>query len=129
MNEDVLQEALGLLSKQCLENVRWESDRICGEINMESAGRLILSVPYEDGWTVLVNGEETEGELFGDCLMAFDLEPGQYRIEMHYVPKGFYAGIGVSAVSVAVFLGMVGLRRYLHGCKMRRREIAKGAVS
>ncbi|MGN0168219.1 MAG: YfhO family protein [Acetatifactor sp.] len=111
MDEEVLYDALHLLSEQHMEKVEWESDRISGEITMQTAGRLILSIPYEDGWKIFINGEEAEGELFGGCLMAFDLEPGEYRIEMHYVPKGFYAGIGVSVVSIAGFLALVLLRR------------------
>lgn len=111
MDENVLQEALAVLSAQHLENVEWESDRISGEITMRTAGRLILSVPYEDGWRVRINGEKAEGELFGGCLMAFDLEPGEYRIEMRYVPKGFYAGIAVSAAGIALFTAAMLLQR------------------
>ncbi len=119
LDETVLEEALQLLSEQHMENVEWESDRISGEISMQTAGRLILSVPYEDGWTVYMNGKKTVGELFGGCLMAFDLEPGEYRIEMHYVPKGFYAGIAVSVVSIGIFLVLVFLRRRKRNAKER----------
>lgn len=111
MDENVLHEALAVLSEQHLENVEWESDRISGEITMQTAGRLILSVPYEDGWKVRINGEKAEGELFGGCLVAFDLEPGAYRIEMHYVPQGLYAGIAVSVVSIALFTAVMLLYR------------------
>ena len=103
MDEAVLMEAIDLLSAQHLEDVSWESDRISGRISLDQAGRLILSVPYEDGWTVLINGQETEGSTFGGCLMAFDLEPGEYTIDMHYVPRGKWAGVAVSAVSLIVF--------------------------
>lgn len=103
LNETLLESVLERLSAQHLENVTWESDRITGEITMEEAGRLILTVPYEDGWTVLVNGRETEGTLFGGCLMAFDLEPGYYSFEMTYVPKGTWAGVAVSVVSITAF--------------------------
>ena len=50
-----------------------------------------------------INGEEVEPELFGGALMAFDLEAGEYVLEMHYVPYGRGAGIAVSVVSVAMF--------------------------
>ncbi len=111
MDETVLENALELLSQQHMEDVEWESDRICGELKLQGEGRLILSVPYEDGWTVHINGEKVEGELFGGCLMAFDLEPGEYRLEMHYVPEGLYAGIAVSAVSIGSFAGLTLLKR------------------
>ena len=103
MDEAVLDQALKVLSATHLENVSVSDDRISGDITMETAGRLILSVPYEAGWTVRINGEKTEGVLFADCLVAFDLEPGEYRLEMHYVPQGLYAGVAVSAVSIAIF--------------------------
>ncbi|MCI8544352.1 MAG: YfhO family protein [Lachnospiraceae bacterium] len=111
MDQEVLTEALEVLSEQHMEQVTWESDFLTGSIAMEKEGRLILSVPYEAGWQVLVNGQETEGELFGGCLMAFDLEPGEYRFEMKYVPQGSGAGIAVSMVSIAVFGAVTAMGR------------------
>ena len=111
MDREVLGQVLELLSAQHMEHVVWESDFLSGDITMAQAGRLILSVPYEAGWKVLVNGEEVEGALFGGCLMAFDLEPGEYRFEMKYVPEGSYAGAAVSAVSIVAFAMIQTIRR------------------
>ena len=111
MDEEVLWETLELLSAQHMEHVTWENDTLTGSIAMEEPGRLILSVPYEAGWEISVNGEETEGSLFGGCLMAFDLEPGEYRFEMKYVPEGSRAGILVSIGSILVFCGMTVMGR------------------
>ncbi len=111
MDEEVLKEALEILSARHMEDVVWKSDYIAGNIALEEAGRLILSVPYEDGWTVYVNGEETEGTLFGGCLMAFDLEPGEYAFEMKYVPKGSGAGMAVSGISIALFAAALFVRK------------------
>lgn len=120
MNEKALREALEILSARHLENVVWKSDRIEGELSLQEPGRLILSVPCEAGWTVLVNGEKTEPLTFGGCLMALDLEPGEYRLELSYVPAGTRAGLLVSAVSVAVFAAVM-----LIGGRMRRRRKEK----
>ena len=103
MDEEVLYEALEVLSAAQAENVVWESDYISCAISLQEAGRVVFSVPYEAGWRVVVNGEEKEGELFGGCLMAFDLEPGEYEFEMSYVPEGLGAGMAISAVSVFAF--------------------------
>lgn len=107
MNEDVLREAISALSAQHLENVSWESDRISGELTLQQEGRLILSVPYEAGWTVRINGKEAARTTFGGCLMAFDLEPGRYTLEMHYVPEGQWQGLAVSAGSLTVFAAVM----------------------
>ena len=111
MDEEVLEEALDILSRQHMENVSWESDKLSGELTLEQGGRLILSIPYEDGWTVLVNGKEMEHTTFGGCLMAFDLEPGEYYIEMRYIPAGLQAGILVSILSLGLFVGVMLWRR------------------
>lgn len=120
MNEKALREALEVLSARHLTNVVWESDRIEGELSLREPGRLILSVPCEAGWTVLVNGEKTEPLTFGGCLVALDLEPGEYRLEMSYVPAGTGAGLVVSAVSTAAFAAAM-----LIGGRMRRRRKEK----
>lgn len=104
MDAEVLKAALEKLAKNHLENVVYNSTHLTGQITMEEAGRLILSIPYEDGWYITVNGEETESASFGGSLIAFDLEPGEYTIEMEYTPEGQYAGIAVSVVSLGVFL-------------------------
>lgn len=116
MNTAVLGEALDRLSAQHMEDVVWGSDYIFGRITMESAGRLICSVPYEAGWQVLINGEETEGAAFGGCLMAFDLEPGEYELEMKYVPEGAEAGVAVSAVSILIFGVLLTVRKKREKC-------------
>lgn len=111
MDQAVLWEALELLSARHMEDVEWKNDTLTGSLKLAEAGRVILSVPYEAGWQVRVNGEEARGELFGGCLMAFDLEPGEYRFEMKYVPEGSGAGIMVSIMSIAAFCGITALRR------------------
>ncbi len=115
LDESVLEEALAVLSGDCLEETDWGSDALSGRISLDESRRLILSVPYEDGWTVWINGEKAEGELFGGCLMAFDLEAGEYEIVMKYRPAGDVAGIVVTVISIAVFVGITVLKRRYSG--------------
>ncbi len=107
MNEELLGEVLEKLSQQHLTQVEYDSTHVSGELTLTEAGRLILSIPYENGWTVLLNGEEVEPALFGGTLMAFDLEPGEYKLNMSYVPEGKYAGVAVSVISVVIFAGLL----------------------
>lgn len=104
MDEEVLERALTVLSQNCLKEVAYDSTHISGSLSLEEPGRLILSVPYEAGWTVTVNGAEREPELFGECFLSLDLEAGEYEIALEYVPQGRNAGILVSIGSLGVFL-------------------------
>lgn len=124
MNEQLLKKVIDKLSAQYMTNVEYDSTHLSGDLKMPERGRLILSIPYEDGWRITVNDEETEPALFGEVLMAFDLEAGEYHIEMHYVPTGKWAGIIVSIVSVGIFaLIMIGSRML----ERRRKNIKNNA--
>ena len=107
LNEEVLAQAVERLTKEHLENVQMDSTHISGTLNLKEAGRLILSVPYEKGWTVEIDGENVEPETFGDALMAFDLEAGEHTIKMRYVPDGWKIGVLVSVGSVLLLVGCV----------------------
>ena len=111
LDEDVLREVMEKLSRQHLEVTKMESDKIGGTITMEERGRLVLSIPAEKGWRVTVNGEKTEPQTFGGCLMAFDLEPGTYEIQMKYIPQGLIPGVIISVLCIAAFAGILAGRR------------------
>lgn len=104
MDQAVLMQALAVLGASHLEQVSFDSTHISGEITLKEPGRLILSVPYEKGWTVMLDGEETEPGLFGGTLMAFELEAGQHTISMHYIPYGRNAGIVISVICIGIFI-------------------------
>lgn len=111
LDMEVLKEALDALSTQHMEDVNFDSDSLIGSVHMNTAGRLILSIPYEKGWRIEVNGEQTEPGIFGGALIALDLEAGEYDIEMHYVPVGKWAGIFVTLGSVMLFVLLMIYRR------------------
>lgn len=66
---------------------------------------LFMSVPYDDGWTVVVNGEVVQPETVADCLMAIPVLPGENQIELSYCSPMFKEG---AAVSVLAWVGMLG---------------------
>lgn len=104
MNEDILRQTLSILSQASLQNVAFDTAGITGEINLEKEGRLILSIPYEKGWHILLDGEKVTPNLFGGTLMAFDLPAGQHKIALSYTPQGLYPGILISIVSILAFI-------------------------
>lgn len=102
LDMEVLEQAVECLGRRHMTEVEVENSRIFGKLSLEEAGRLILTVPYEKGWSVYVNREKTEPQTFGEAFLALDLEPGDYEIELKYVPRGKYAGIAVTGVSLLV---------------------------
>ena len=108
---DVLKEVIQKMGASHMENIVYDSDHISGNITLSESGKIILSVPYEKGWSVYVNGEKYETGLFGDSFMTISLDAGEYEIEMDYVPHGKEAGICLSLISILAFGICLFLRR------------------
>ncbi|MBP5282425.1 MAG: YfhO family protein, partial [Lachnospiraceae bacterium] len=104
LDTEVLGQVIKTLSKEHLTDVKVEETNVSGRLELEAAGRLITSVPYEKGWTVYVNGEKRTPQRFGDALIALDLDAGTYEIEMKYVPEGSRLGWALSILGMICFL-------------------------
>ena len=102
LDTKVLDEALACLGENHMENVTVSDDTVQGTLSMDKEGLLIISIPYEKGWKVQINGEEQKPELFADCFMSFSLEAGEYEIVMTYTPYGVWAGAFLSVVSLGI---------------------------
>lgn len=104
MNENALAECISKLSEQSLILDSYDSTHIKGHISINKSGNLVLSIPYEPGWTLKVNGTVTEMNIFEDTFVSIPLTVGEYDIELSYYPAGFNAGIAGSVLSLAAFL-------------------------
>ncbi len=70
----------------------------------EEAKQLLLTLPYDEGWSAWVDGIPTETtSRYGD-LLAVDLQPGTHTVELRFAPVGFYMGLMVSAFSLVLIL-------------------------
>ncbi len=69
---------------------------------------VVLSIPYEDSWTVTCDGKKIEGSRCLDMLMSFDVPAGDHTIEMRYTPKGTWAGLLLTIAGIVLFIGRCG---------------------
>ena len=83
---------------------------------MKKAGRLVLSVPYEPGWTLYVDGEKQDMDLFDGLFISADLKEGHHYVKIEFFPKGFTGGVLISLIS---FITAVLLLKY--GSILRKR--------
>jgi len=76
--------------------------------NTTESGLLFLSIPYDSGWNVKVNGNPTEMILLADAFIGIRLEAGSNTIEMNFFPAGLTTGIAVSlsCFAITVFLDL-----------------------
>lgn len=80
------------------------SSKLSGNVDALKDGMMVLSIPYEKGWRILIDGKDAAIKRYKDALMAVDIKKGEHTIEMEYVPDGFYLGLIVSLISLAVLV-------------------------
>ncbi|MCD8336178.1 MAG: YfhO family protein [Lachnospiraceae bacterium] len=104
-SNEAYQEVVDTLAESQLENLSVDSSHVTGDIDVKEEGTLLLTIPYDEGWTILVDGEETEFSCVGGALIGVHLTEGTHSIEMNYTPSGLWLGTGITLVSAALFLG------------------------
>ncbi|MBD5534290.1 MAG: YfhO family protein [Lachnospiraceae bacterium] len=107
LHTEALAEALAVLGEQpFLADTRIEN-KLTGTVDAKEDGILILSVPAEPGWSMYVDGAETEYEKFLDCFIAVPVTQGQHTIRLQYTVRGLWQGILCSLICLLVFVGIV----------------------
>ncbi len=112
LDMNVVQTAYDTLSKQTLEVDEFSDTHIRGHIDVNEAGRLVLSIPSESGWTMKVDGKAVDYEDFCDTFISVDLESGEHEIELSYETPRLKTGAMISGGCVGIFIILMLIRRY-----------------
>lgn len=105
ISEEKFNEGIKAIRDNGLLNIEELDDTyIYGTVNAKNDCMLMLSMPYDLGWTVYVDGEETEIYEHESHIMMVELAKGEHTVEMKFFPQGLKEGI---FVSVAAILGVV----------------------
>ena len=99
-DDTVVKNMYNSLAGNSLNVDSYSDTTIKGTVNAKENCYLYSSIPYDDGWSVYVDGKKAETFEIGGTLLAIELTPGQHKIEYKYFPVGFLYGIIISAVTV-----------------------------
>ena len=81
-------------------NVAYNDNSISGDIKTNEDSFVVLSLPYDEGWNIKVNGKEISYYECNGGMIGFNVESGDNHIEMEFIPKGFYLGSIMSCVGL-----------------------------
>ena len=128
LNLKAVEEAYEALSQQTMVTETYNDTSIKGSIDVKEAGRLILSIPNEEGWTLYVDGKETEILDFKDTFISVYLEEGHHDIELKYMTPGLVIGAVISVVCICLFVfTMLGRKMWEQRNTSPQKEIAVAA--
>lgn len=124
LNLNAVDEAYETLSQQTMVTEEYTDTSIKGSIDVTEAGRLILAVTDESGWTLWVDGEEVEMQDFKETFISVHLEEGHHTIELKYMSPGLKIGAVVTGVCVGLFVITICLH-YTWIRKYAKKEVAE----
>ncbi|MBQ1478025.1 MAG: YfhO family protein [Erysipelotrichaceae bacterium] len=78
------------------------SNMLSGEIDSDGQGYVVLSLPYDRGWKIKVNGAEVRYDEVNCGFTGFKIPEGHSHIEMYFVPEGFKTGALMSVSGLIV---------------------------
>ena len=92
------------VSTEQMEIREFSDSYIKGSITLENDSKVLVTVPYAEGWTVRVDGMVTECDRYQDLFYVLDLTKGNHEIVFEYATPGFKEGAVISLVSLGLFV-------------------------
>jgi len=103
-NYDALGRIMDELGKSPMQVNTYDDTHIYSGVDVAEAGTLATTIPYDNGWTVKVDGiEVTPGKFLGSFI-SLELTSGHHDIEFTYMPEGLKIGCIISAGSIIALL-------------------------
>ena len=84
-----------------------KGDIIKGSINVKEDGYFSLSIPYDEGFTILVDGKKQDYELVNTSFIGFEIEKGNHDIIIEYEAPLLKEGKIVSIVGIIIFASVL----------------------
>lgn len=103
-NDDILTKYCRLLQDKAGELVKEKDSHLVGNVTTEESGRLFFTIPYDEGWTLTIDGEKVELEKTVDLFMSAKISPGSHTYELKFFPKGMKEGIIISCGALILLL-------------------------
>ncbi|MBQ8297573.1 MAG: YfhO family protein [Ruminococcus sp.] len=113
LSQPKFEQAYSQLADEQLQITEFSDTEINGTITALKDGVMFLSIPYEDGWSVYVDGEKAETCKVLQAMLGVEVSEGTHDIRIVYTPEGFTAGViatGTAAV-LCVVIGIIDFRR------------------
>ncbi|MBP5262016.1 MAG: YfhO family protein [Clostridiales bacterium] len=85
-------------------DLNYENGKITGQCSCDNPSSCILAVPYQEGFTVKVNGHKVDHSRIFSDFISFPLEKGDNTIVITYRPQGFDLAVSISLIGVVLLI-------------------------
>ncbi len=125
VNYDSLKKLYYILNKNPLYLSKISDSYLSGNVHAVENTTLFTSIPYDEGWSVYVDGKKAEKIKIMDAFIGLKLEKGQHEIEFKYLSSGIIEGAIISAASLTLLLLICLVKKVIEygGFKFKKKEV------
>ena len=107
INDKVFRKGYNKLSDGQIITETFEDNYIKGTVVTKYDGILYTSIPYDKGWSVIIDGEtvaEEDIHKIGQAMLGVNIQRGSHTVEFRYEAQGLKTGFAVSLVTLLILL-------------------------
>lgn len=106
VNDDYYEELANINgnNNSFIENIVYKGNMLSGYVYSDTDSLMVVSLPYDQGWNIFVNGEKVKVYDVNGGFMSFKVFKGDNNIEMYFTPYGFKTGAIISFIGVILLL-------------------------
>ena len=93
-----------LLKKSSAESFKIDNNGFTATVSRDKKSLVFFSVPFDEGWSAIVNGKPVDIEKVNSGFMAVLVDEGESQIRFDYRNKGIDLGIKITLISAVVFV-------------------------
>jgi len=102
-NDKVIYSLEKLANGPQLKDISIEKGNMTAGIEVTEDGLLFMSIPYDKGWTLWIDGEKTEIIEVFNTFSACEISKGNHTVVMKYVSPLFVEGLIISIIAIVAY--------------------------
>lgn len=99
-DQELFQQDIDKVKQNQWNLTEYGGRRLKGTITAGENQIMMTSIPYEDGWTIKVDGKKVEPTCLVKALIGIKMSPGEHTVEMTYTPPGLVMGLGAALLGI-----------------------------
>ena len=120
-DQEVFEDFKKTAAEQAFTVTDYSSNSLEGTVDASDNQTLFLSIPYESGWKVKVDGKEVKTCRIGDAFLGVKVPSGEHTVSLKYTPPGFSIGWKVSLAAAIIFIVLCFVK-YRYKADIKKKE-------
>lgn len=99
------EDDINILKKYQVNNIKIDKNKVKMNVDVnDNKNILFLSIPYDKGWNIYVDGRKVKYYKIADDFIGVKLSKGKHSVSMKYCSPNFKLGLCISVLSICLLI-------------------------